>query len=139
VNEAQAQQVEELFFCPDCSSAGVTTVDVAGTASCNGCDWTGRIEQLAVVPVPKGQSDTFTLQLVNDLRKLLAKDMGLEFLKFFGRWGFLKFDPNNVAGTINRKQFSRYLAAVARGIATSLFEERAKIEQEKVRSSMENN
>jgi hypothetical protein len=65
---------------------------------------------------------------MGELRKLLSGELGLPYLKFLVRWGFVKADMGDIAGTLDRKIFSRYMAAIARAVLTAIIEERARAE-----------
>jgi hypothetical protein len=70
--------------------------------------------------------DSMALAMVNDLRQLLAGTLGLPYLKFLMKWGFLQGDVQNIAATLDRKKFARYIVAISTGIMTSVLAERAK-------------
>lgn len=65
---------------------------------------------------------------MNDLRNLLSGELGLPYLKFLLKWGFMQGSMADPAGTVDRKVFARYLAAIGRSILVALFEERAHME-----------
>lgn len=65
-------------------------------------------------------------QMVQDLRQLLARDVGVVLLGFLVKWGFVRYlesvgrEPSKPDG----KQFSRYLIAICKGILLAIIEER---------------
>lgn len=133
---------DALRFCPDCGSAGVEFSTLAGgSASCKGCSWKGRTEDLPLIPVRSdlGTSETVLLQIVNDLRRIMSKDMGVVLLQFLLKWGFVSGDPSKIKETVNVKEFSRYLSTITRMIVAGIMEERSKIERERVVSAVESN
>lgn len=118
----------EVRMCPRCGSAGVDYGTLAGSsANCRGCHWQGALEDLLVVPFSHDfiADEAVALSMVNDMRQLLSGELGLPYLRFLVKWGFVKADMQNVAGTIDRKQFAAYLAAIAHGVLTSILQRRA--------------
>lgn len=116
-------------MCPTCGSPGVDFSSLAGgAAGCRGCQWFGTVEDLLVMPGEGDVEGPALVGMINDLRALLSKDAGFAFLKFMLKWGFLTGDASNIAGTLDRKAFARYLAAIAKGVLTSLLEERSRVE-----------
>lgn len=117
-------------FCPQCGSARVDFSELVGSeASCKGCGWKGSNEALLVVRGAAAalQGDK-TAEFVNDLRQMLSGELGVVMLRFLLKWGFLKADTNNLAQTLDRKEFARYLMRICKAVADALIEER--IEQE---------
>ena len=122
--------MSEVKMCPQCGSPGVDfSTLVGGAADCRGCGWKGTTTDLLVVPSNTDAVDEKAMAgMINEVRNLLSGELGFPYLKFLLRWGFLAGDVNNPAGTIDRKKFARYCAAIARGILPALYEERAKQE-----------
>lgn len=129
---------EDLQLCPQCGSARVDYGMLAGAnAKCHGCGWTGPDSELLTLP---SQQDSISgadksVQLVNDLRKIMAGDFGVALLHLLVKWGFLNVDTQDVAGTLDRKLFARYIVAMARGITQAILSERARQEDERVRKA----
>lgn len=117
-------------MCPRCGSPSVDFSGLAGgAASCRGCKWNGVVEELLSVPGGSAFSDEATLtSILNDMRQLLSGQLGLPYLKFLMKWGFLNGDQNNPAGTVDRKLYARYITAIGRAILGAVFEERARQE-----------
>ena len=117
-------------MCPQCGSPGVDYSGLAGgAADCRGCRWKGQVEDLLAVPGSAEVDDEGQLlNLVNDMRRLLSGELGLPYLKFLLKWGFLAGDMADVLGTVDRKAFARYMAAISKGILVSLLEERSRAE-----------
>lgn len=114
-------------FCPQCGSAGVDYSSLAGGAAhCRGCQWDGPKEELLAVPMADDSDQQLISRLMGEMRKLLSGELGLPYLKFLLRWGFLKADVANIDKTLDRKAYSRYIAAIARAILTAIIEERAR-------------
>lgn len=119
---------DSVKFCPQCGSASVNFSALAGgTADCTGCNWHGTNEDLLVVPVKHDfvGKESILIDMMNDLRKFMSGELGLPWLKFLLRWGFIQGDINDLLGTVDRKSFARYMAAIARGVLTAVFEERS--------------
>lgn len=126
-------------FCPHCGSAGVDfSVLEGGAASCRGCNWTGSKMDLLTIPFKHdfANDEALVVNLMGDLRNILAKELGLPYLKFLIKWGFISADVKDVAGTLDRKTFARYLSRIAQAILLALLDERRKIETENVRTRM---
>lgn len=124
-------------FCPQCGSAGVDfSLLEGGNATCRGCHWSGRKDDLLVVPFKHdfANDEALVVNLMGDMRLLLSGELGLPYLKFLIKWGFISTDLKNVAGTLDRKTFTRYLARIAQAILLSVLDERRKIEAESVQA-----
>lgn len=120
---------KNVYFCPQCGSAAVDySALVGGDATCRGCKWSGPATDLLGVPMRADVSEEQLAVFMNDLRQLLAGPNGVVYLSFLLKWGFLKGDVNRLRETVDRKQFARYIAAIARGIAVALFDERERVE-----------
>jgi len=103
---------------------------VHGRGECRGCGWKGTREELVVIPFNHSfmTDESVMLQFTQDLRQLLARDVGVVLLTYLTKWGFVK--TTVVAGkvVIDSKQFTRYLVAIARAIIVSILEERSRQE-----------
>lgn len=125
-------------FCPQCGSAGVDFSDlVNGAAHCRGCAWDGSREDLLTVPTVADADQQLIVRLMGELRKLLSGELGFPYLKFLVKWGFIKADQQDIANTLDRKAFARYLAAIARAILTAIIEERSRAEAASSAKAME--
>lgn len=121
-----------MRFCPQCGSASVEFSPLAGgAASCRACKWQGVLEDLLGVPVPTGDSAQLVGRLFQDLRTLLSGELGVPYLKFLLRWGFLAADLENLTGTLDRKKYARYIMAIAKAIFLAIIEVRQELEREK--------
>ncbi len=120
---------DSVRFCPQCGSASVDFSSlVGGGASCRGCGWHGQADDLLVVPIEHdfaGKEDAI-ISMVNDVRAFLSSELGLPWLKFLLKWGFISADSNNVTGTIDRKKFARYLAVIGQSVVPALIAERVR-------------
>lgn len=120
----------DVKFCPQCGSAAVDYSPLAGgAATCRGCLWKGTNTDLLVVPIQHEflADEHIVNGMMSDLRKLLAGELGLPYLKFLLKWGFLEGDIARAKDTIDRKKFSRYIAAIAQAILLAVIETRAKL------------
>jgi len=123
----------EIKLCPQCGSPGVDYSALAGgKANCRGCRWQGSADDLLNLPGSAEVNDEGVLyRMLNDLRSLLSGELGLPYLKFLMKWGFLEGDVNNPARTIDRKQFARYIAAIGRAVLNAMIVERSRAEAER--------
>jgi hypothetical protein len=123
-----------IRMCPQCGSPGVDYSTLAnGAAQCKGCRWQGKVEDLLVVPGSAEVNDQTSLtNMLNDVRKLLSGELGLPYLRFLTKWGFLQGDVANAVNTIDRKAFARYLAAIAGAIMAAVIMERARAEAARI-------
>ncbi len=131
---------DSVKFCPQCGSASVDFSALAGGgAACKGCGWNGLVEDLLTVPIQHdfvGKEDIIR-SMVNDVRTFLSGELGLPWLKFLLKWGFIVADTKNIAGTVDRKKFARYLAVIGQTVVTALIAERARQESEQKGSADE--
>jgi hypothetical protein len=79
---------------------------------------------LLVVPAPGLDEQQRVTGLLSDLRQMMARDMGVPLLRFLVKWGFCDADPDDLAGTLDRRVFSRYLAAIAAAVLQAVLETR---------------
>lgn len=124
-----------VYFCPECGSPAVERSLISGgTASCRSCSWAGPAERLAAIPIASklGNETELLIALVNDLRTVMAKDVGLVLLRYLEKWGFVDMKQDK---TVVSRQLGRYIAASARGIVMAIFEERNKMEVERAGGS----
>lgn len=131
--------MSDLRFCPQCGSAAVNfSALTGGRSSCRGCSWVGPALDLLVVPLSKEGSfdaEAHLAAIMNDVRKLFSGELGLPYLRFLVKWGFVPADTSNIAGTIDRKLFARYLAEMAAAVVRAVLETREKIELERIGTS----
>jgi hypothetical protein len=115
------------YFCPACHSPVVNLSSLAGgEASCGGCSWKGRNEDLLGHSFESGfeNEEAIVSAFVRDIKLLLAREgVGMKIGQLILKWGFVT--------TIDVPTLSRYVGAVARGITVSILEERRTIEKEK--------
>lgn len=120
---------DSVKFCPQCGSASVEFSSLAmGQGSCKGCGWQGLADDLLTVPIQHdfvGREDVL-VAMVNDVRTFLSGELGLPWLKFLLKWGFISGDLNNAAATIDRKKFARYLAIIGQSAVTALIAQRVR-------------
>lgn len=132
----------KIRFCPQCGSAKVTFSElIGGVAKCGvrTCLWEGTTDELLAVPISHEflSEESMMIQLMNDLRLMFSGELGVPYLKLLLKWGFIKANANDLANTLDRKIFARYLAAIARGVLTTILEERAKIHELEIAQSVE--
>jgi hypothetical protein len=121
----------EVRMCPRCGSAGVDYGQISGSeAHCRGCQWRGTREDLLLLAVNHEflSDESMALAMVNDMRQLLSGELGLPYLKFLIKWGFVKADVLSPGNTVDRKQFAAYLAAIVTGVLTSILKCRVDLE-----------
>jgi uncharacterized membrane protein len=121
--------IEPIYHCPECHSSNVTRQEIANTATCLSCIWTGTLNALVVeLPAAGAEAmDQAAVKFASELRNLIAKECALPIARFLARWGF---------GAANEpKVLARYLSAATTGLAKAVIEERAKIEEERRRGS----
>lgn len=118
------------YFCPSCQSATVnTSVIEGGSANCSSCGWRGDNKELLGYQFEHDFSNPEAVfhSFVRDIRHLLAANgTGVSLGQMLIKWGFVSQKDMNV------KTLSRYVGACARGIVSAVFEERRRIEKERV-------
>lgn len=122
-----------LYTCPECGSASVEYSElVAGQAKCLTCSWSGRKEDLLVVPLQDGAGtpEEVIMAMRGDLRLIFARSAA-EFARFLVKWGFVRSKPKKGKDglEINQKELMRYLNAMASGAMMAVFQERQKLEE----------
>lgn len=132
---------DAVRFCPQCGSAGVDfSVLVGSTAECRGCKWSGSNEELLVVPIQHdfafGSASILT-EMMNDVRRLLSNELGLPYLRFMLKWGFLEGNIEDLSRTLDRKKFARYLAAIGHAVLMAVISERTRQGEAKVLAEKE--
>ena len=125
---------DTVKFCPQCASAHVDfSLLAAGQALCHGCNWKGSVDDLMTVPIQHDFTmgkESIIREMMGDIRKFLSAELGLPWLKFLFKWGFLEGDLERLGETLDRKRFARYLAAIGRATLMAVIEERAKQSRE---------
>ena len=118
---------ETSYFCPKCQSPLVTFSNLSGgDASCQACNWKGPNNELLGYQFESGFSnaDEVVAAFAKDIKLLLAREgVGLKIGQLIIKWGFVT--------SIDVPTLSRYVAAVAKGMALAVLEERRAIEKEK--------
>jgi hypothetical protein len=122
------------YFCPECGGASVESMKLVGSsAHCKTCGWEGSNTQLVAYSFEHEFSDgaEAVRYLMNDLRRVYAAAAKL-LGEFLMKWGFLDVVETKEGVTLNSKQLSRYVAAIAQATMKAIVKERAKMEQEKI-------
>jgi hypothetical protein len=121
---------DKAHFCPRCASASIVVSQLVGSdARCEICGWTGPSHELATFHFshdfssPDAVANAFFL----DIRQLLSVNMCVSLGRLLMKWGFLD--------SLQPQILARYVAAVAKAIATALIQERQQVEKEKVHGS----
>lgn len=132
------QKVDNVRFCSRCGSASVEYSHFEGAfdAKCSSCGWTGPKDDLLTVPLVHdfANGESIVHALMSDVRRMLGKELGIPYLKFLTKWGFV---PTAVDGRADVAIFSRYLSVIAGSVLNAVLTERARIEKEQVHSRME--
>lgn len=132
---------DSIKFCPTCASSSLRFSElVGGDADCLACGWVGKTTDLLLVPIQHDFAfgkESIIAEMMNGLRQILAGELGLPYLKFLLKWGFLEGDLKDPAHTIDRKKFARYMAAIGHAILTAVIAERAKQSELKARKGKE--
>jgi hypothetical protein len=117
---------EASYFCPKCQSPLVTlSVLTGGRAHCEKCEWSGDNRDLIGYQFQSGfdNPDEILRAFAHDIKMLMARGgMAVEIGQLIIKWGFVT--------KMTVPILSRYVAAIARGIASAVLEERMKIEKE---------
>lgn len=123
-------------ICPKCASASVDYGELVGSvAHCRACKWTGAREDLVIIPFNHDfiSDESIAHALIGDLKQLLSGTLGLPYLRFLLKWGFLEGSSSRAVDTVDRVKFTRYLMAIARGVLVAILEERARNDAEKAK------
>lgn len=123
---------DRALFCAVCGAADVTSSGLAGgEAGCNVCGWKGRVEELAALPFQHdmGSTDEVYRRFFLDLRKLLSTGFATDVGKVLIKWGFME-EPTAKNMKQVQQHLARYIAGIAKALATSIVQTRAEIEKE---------
>lgn len=124
------------YFCPACGGASVSASQLSGgLASCGICAWTGKTEDLAVVPFTHDfSSDEEMLHaLLLDMRKIFTTEVVMGLGRLLLKWGFLTgIEVGKDQVRVDPKALARYVGVCAGAFATAILREREKIERERV-------
>jgi hypothetical protein len=117
---------ESSYFCPKCQSPLVTlSALTGGQAHCEKCHWSGDNRELLGYHFESGfdNPEEILKAFAHDIKMLMARGgVAVEIGQLIIKWGFVtKMDVPTL---------SRYVAAIARGIAGAVLEERRTIEKE---------
>ena len=118
---------DKSYFCPHCQSPMVSVSALAGgVASCGACQWEGPNTELLGYKFESGfdSPEAILYAFAKDIKMLLAKNgTAVAIGELIIKWGLVS--------TMDVPTLSRYVGAVARGIASAVLEERRSIEKEK--------
>lgn len=121
---------DSTLFCPSCMSPAIdVSALIGGGASCRSCAWRGAREECL--------SKTFDHQFATqeeifrtfsrDVQLLVGEFGAVPIGRMLRKWGFL---VDGADGTPNIKTLTRYVRAIARGIAGAIVKEREAVEKE---------
>lgn len=101
---------------------------VGGQGECRSrdCGWKGTREELVAIPFkhPFMTDESVMHQFTQELRQLLARDIGVVLLRYLIKWGFVRTVEVQGKTQVDAKQFTRYLVVIARAIIVAVLEER---------------
>lgn len=121
---------DTVKFCPTCASSYLQFSElVGGDAGCLGCGWRGKTEELLLVPIQHDFAfgkESIISEMMLDVRRMLSGELGLPYLKFLMKWGFLEGDVNNLSKTLDRKKFAKYLSVIGHAVLSAMILERMK-------------
>lgn len=119
-----------VLFCPTCITA---TVDVSsligGGAACRSCGWKGTREECLTKTLQhqfSSQEEIFR-EFSRDVQVLVAEFGAVAIGRMLRKWGFMQDGSD---GKPDAKILTRYVRAIARGIANEIVKEREAIEKE---------
>jgi hypothetical protein len=124
---------ESLRLCPDCGSLSVEFSALeGGDASCKVCSWSGRKDDLFVMPVSHdlGSNEEVLIGMYNSWREVFAK-FTVDIARFLLSWGFLTATVEDGKHVLDKRKMARYVSAAASAALASIIEERQKLEKEK--------
>ena len=121
---------DSVLFCPLCNCP---TIDVSaligGAASCRNCHWHGKREDCIVKEIQHefaNQEEVFRT-FSRDVQLLVAEFGAVPIGRMLRKWGFM---PDGPDGKPDTKVLTRYVRAIARGIAEAVVKERETVEKE---------
>ena len=121
---------DSVLFCPTCITA---TIDVSlligGGAVCRSCGWKGTREECLTKTLQHqfASQDEIFREFSRDVQILVAEFRAVAIGRMLRKWGFMQDGPD---GKPDAKTLTRYVRAIARGIANEIVKEREAIEKE---------
>lgn len=121
---------DSVLFCPTCTSPTIdASALIGGGASCRNCHWKGAREECLTKTIDHQfatQEEIFRT-FSRDVQTLVAEFGAVPIGRMLRKWGFLTDDAK---GKPDTKTLTRYVVAIARGIATAIVNEREAMETE---------
>lgn len=109
-------------FCPQCSSAMISTVLLSEQAVCRACDWEGSTKELLAMPLGQGVNpEELIKQLFQELANTFAQVYAPTFGKVLFEWGFL--DQANMT-----QELALYVKSAAGAMVSSVLRTREHLE-----------
>jgi hypothetical protein len=102
-------------------------------ASCRACRWSGRKDDLVVMPVKHelGSNEEILISMYRRWREVFGKS-AKDIARFLLEWGFITAREEGGKLRMDPKLLARYVSAAASHSLAAILEERQKLEQEKV-------
>ena len=118
-----------LYVCGSCGSAAVDYSDLTDAADCRVCKWSGKKSELLAIPSMARLEENFN-EMRQDVRKAFAPAT-LGIVSFLAKWHFVEFHEDT---PVKEKMFAsmRYVNVAINAAVKALFEERDKIEKERL-------
>lgn len=121
---------DSVLFCSKCLSPTIdASVLAGGGASCRTCGWKGPREECLTKNINHqfaSQEEIFR-EFSRDVQLLVAEFGAVPIGRMLRKWGFMVDGPD---GKPDTKILTRYVRAIARGIAEAIVKERELIEKE---------
>ena len=124
---------ELLHLCPECGSPSVDYSSLeGGDASCRACKWSGRRDDLLVMPASHsfGSGLESLVAMHNSWRGLFGK-FATDIVRFLLEWGFIASREENGKLHLDESLARRYITVAASAALVAVLGEREKIEKEK--------
>jgi len=132
MNQEQGK-TDVVQVCPQCMGTKVETTtlgtimqtqgpDMRNDASCLDCGWAGKVGEMASIPFtnPFGNATNTVEEFGRDVLMTVVKECAEQYGRTLIRWGFMD------GKKIDKQQFSRYLAAIAKASALAIIATRSK-------------
>ena len=94
MNDDVATPVGFIRFCPECGKPTVNFEQLADTATCRSCEWSGKMSDLLNQPVDATEASTLMTMAKQDFVKNVAGALTVAVSQWLMKWGFVMMNKH---------------------------------------------